>query len=285
MTEAAFLTCDVFTDRPFGGNPLAVFPDAAGLSTGQMQRLARELNLSETAFVLPSERGLGPRVRIFTPTAELAFAGHPTIGTALCLRDLGRAGGGRIVLEEGAGPVAVTFAADGSAELEAPQAYAVEGVFAADLAARALGLDRERIVGDVPVAGTGNPFPLVELADLDALAAATLRPMEKAHPLERHVFLFVRTGENALRARMFAPGNGIPEDPATGSAAAALAGHLAEGAADAEGELRFTLEQGIEMGRPSRITMRAIKRDGRIEAIFVAGGAVPMARGRIRVGG
>ncbi|MEZ5825286.1 MAG: PhzF family phenazine biosynthesis protein [Geminicoccaceae bacterium] len=286
MTAVRYLTFDVFTDRRFGGNPLAVVPDADGLSGEQMQIIAREFNYSESTFVTASETGAGPRVRIFTPRAELPFAGHPTIGTAIALRELGRADGDRIVLEEGAGPVEVTFDAEGRAEFRAPKPVTIGETLTRADAMHALGLELDMIVGTPVHAGVGLPFPFVELRDTDALAAAALQPMAVGHPLRDEVYIFTReTGDPDfdLRGRLFAPGHGITEDPATGSAAAALAGLLASERAEGEGEWRWRLGQGFEMGRPSRIDLRATRRDGRVEAVHVKGAAVRVMEGMIEL--
>ncbi len=288
-----YLTCDVFTERRFGGNQLAVLPDAVGLSTEQMQRIAAEFNYSETTFVLPpAEATHLARVRIFTPRSEMPFAGHPTVGTALVLAWLDRVPpGGEIVLEEQAGPVPVHVALvdgrPGTAEFAAPVApTSGKPQLAASLG---IGLSVEEIVtaGGLPcVASCGAPFLLVEVAGLDALGRARLDATVALPDGAKGVFLFTReTGAAALdvRARMFAPHDGIAEDPATGSAAAAFAGYLAGLPDVAEGWHRWRIGQGFEMGRPSLIEARARREANRVVEVRVGGAAVPVAEGSIEV--
>ena len=293
-----FLTCDVFTTRRFGGNQLAVLPDAAGLDGAAMQRLAAEFNYSETTFVLPpADPANLARVRIFTPRAEMPFAGHPTVGTALALAWLGRTpADGAFVLEEEAGPVAVRLSTDGAgrlgAEFTAPAAATHSPPLAHAPFARALGLAGDDLVldGGLPcVASCGAPFVVVELASRAALARASLASLAGLpEDAAVGVFLFTRDGadEDAdLWARMFAPAHGVPEDPATGSAAAALAGFLAGRPGLADGWHGWRIAQGIEMGRPSLIAARALRRDGRVAEVRVGGTAVPVAEGTIEVEG
>ena len=291
-----YLTCDVFTDRRFGGNQLAVLPDAAGLDTAAMQRLAAEFNYSETTFVLPPDDPANlARVRIFTPKAEMPFAGHPTVGTALALAWLGRTpADGRFVFEEQAGlvPIAVRTAGTGALEAEfAAPGRAEHGPPVAPAAvAAALGLGGEDLVveGGLPCAAScGAPFLLVELASRAALERAAFRgDVGLPAVAAEGVFLFTRDGadnEVDLRARMFAPAHGIPEDPATGSAAAALAGFLGSRRGLAAGWHAWRIAQGVEMGRPSLILARARRdRDG-VAEVRIAGTAVPVAEGTIEV--
>ncbi|WP_245999291.1 PhzF family phenazine biosynthesis protein [Paracoccus methylarcula] len=278
---------DVFTDRPFAGNPLAVVMGADGLSTAQMQVIAREFNLSETIFVMaPRDPANTARVRIFFPTAEIPFAGHPTIGCALHL-----AGGqdGRILLEEEAGLVPVEIR-EGQAEFIAPKLpVAHPGKTDAELIARALDLPATAIgfAGHRPGIWQGGPaFLFVPVAGLDDLAAA--RPIEPswsrlmAEAQVDSAYLYT-AGDSGFRARMFSPTAGIPEDPATGSASAILAAQLLESGALTEDETHILLQQGIEMGRPSRIGLTAILRGGKLDEIRISGKAVPIAEGRIRV--
>ena len=287
-----YLTCDVFTDRHFGGNPLAVLPDAAGLETAAMQAIAAEFNYSETTFVLPpSDPGHLARVRIFTPRAEMPFAGHPTVGTALVLVWLGRTPpSGEFVLEEQAGPVPVRLKRDDadamSAEFRAPSAPTHGPPIDAGGIANSLGLTLDDLVTDSGLpraASCGAPFLLVELAGRAALARASLTGVAGLPAVAAEgVFLFARDGgEVDLRARMFAPGHGIPEDPATGSAAAALAGFLAGRPGLADGWHGWKIAQGVEMGRPSLIRTRARRQDGQVTEVRVGGGAVPVAKGTI----
>ena len=293
----AFRTLDVFTDERFRGNPLAVVLDAGGLDTPEMQAIAREFNLSETVFVTGVDAAAARAdVRIFTPKAELPFAGHPTVGTALLLAREGlgltQGTGRHLVLAEGAGdvPVAIELA-DGRAiraRFTAPgEAVIEEPVDAAPVAA-ALGLDAADLTGIAPrSAGFGVMFLMVELTSLDALARASVNLPTAAlcdAGLENGVYLFTRaTPDGTIRARMFAPLHGIAEDPATGSAAAALAALLAgvDPAPTLDGSWRIV--QGVEMGRRSVIDITATMRDGAINAVTVAGGAVSVSEGWIEV--
>jgi trans-2,3-dihydro-3-hydroxyanthranilate isomerase len=249
-----FVTADVFTDRVFGGNPLAVLPDATGVADADMQRIAREFNLSETVFVLPPEHaGNTRRLRIFTPVRELPFAGHPTVGTALIMAWLGeidlRGEATGIVLEEGAGPVPVTIGASGGradfAQLAAPRLPEIRPAPDTAEVAALLSLDTPdlRLDAGLPEAcSCGLPFLIVELRDAAALDRARL---DRAvwHPLladawAKEIYLFTRDAAAAgadFRARAFAPAAGVEEDPATGSAAAALGGWLARSSPTASG--------------------------------------------------
>jgi trans-2,3-dihydro-3-hydroxyanthranilate isomerase len=290
----AFHILDVFTDRPFGGNQLAVLPDADGLDAGQMQAVAAEFGFSESTFVLPPTRpGHDCRVRIFTPRAEMPFAGHPTIGTAIALGNLGRAareaGGGRIVMEQRAGtvPVELRFAGDRAveAELTAPQAPSLRAAPDAATCAALTGLAEADVVA-TRIASAGAAFLVVEVRGLDALARARPPVSPSGDVVPNGVLLFTReTGspEHDLRARMYAPGHGIAEDPATGSAAAALAGLLGATEGDSDGWMSWRIGQGIEMGRPSLLRARARREAGKVVEIRVAGAAVTVAEGTIEV--
>jgi trans-2,3-dihydro-3-hydroxyanthranilate isomerase len=280
MTQ--FLVYDVFTETPFGGNPLAVIPDAERLEEGLLQKIAREFNFSETTFVYPpDDPAHTARVRIFTPTQEVPFAGHPTIGTAIALHDLGRPG--EMVLELGVGPIPCTAAAGAARfrttrpleRLHEPDAGSVAaclGIAAADIRT-----DRVQPV----MASVGLPFVFAELADLAALARCApvtyaFRVAEARYPapFDFAVAAYVRDGAR-VRMRMFAPLDNIPEDPATGSAAAALGALLAE----ADGApVTLDIAQGVEMGRPSRIGIEA---DG--QGVTVSGAARRTMEGRLTV--
>ena len=259
-----------------------------------MQAIAAEFNYSETTFVLPpADPAHLARVRIFTPRFEMPFAGHPTVGTALALawRDRTPAGG-RFVLEEKAGPVPVVLSqdADGNlvAEFSAPKLPSHSAVLAADRVAAALGLATDELAtasGLPREASCGVPFLLVELASMDALARALLRDDAILQPTEaKGVYLFVRgAGGAGIRARMFAPGAEILEDPATGSAAAALAGYLAGRSGLADGWHSWEVRQGAEMGRPSLIAIRAKREGDKVVEVRVGGTAVPMMEGTIEI--
>jgi trans-2,3-dihydro-3-hydroxyanthranilate isomerase len=295
-----FLTADVFTDRAFGGNPLAVLPDARGVDPGRMQQIAREFNLSETVFVLPpDDPAHSRRLRIFTPARELPFAGHPTVGTALVLAAIGTIGlegeTTRIVFEEGAGPVPITLRAAGGravfAELVAPQPPAVGRAPEPAALAAMLGLgpaDLRTDAGLPAVASTGLPFLIVELKGAEALARARidhgLWQGLLADAETREVYLVTRdtAGLDAdFRARMFAPGAGVGEDPATGSAAAAFGGWLGLHEAPPDGITRYVIAQGLEMGRPSRLEVTVETRAHEVASVRVGGGAVMVSEGTI----
>ena len=278
MTE--FLVYDVFTDTPFGGNQLAVIPDAAGLAEADLQRIAREFNFSETVFIYPPERtGSLARLRIFTPMTEVPFAGHPTIGAVIALRDLGRTGKAeRITLDLGVGPLDCGVHLEGASfTTSAPLERLAEPE--PELIARALGLEVGQLKpGAPPVQATiGLPFAFVELADGAALDACqpdvgAMREGAERYPasLDFAILAFCRDGSR-IDARMFAPLDNVPEDPATGSAAATLALLLADG-----GSEDFIIRQGDAMGRPSRIAVST--RAGRAT---VAGNAVRTMEGRL----
>ncbi len=291
-----FHTLDVFTTQRFGGNPLAVVPNAAGLTTAEMQTIAREFNLSETTFVFPPGAGGTHHVRIFTPAAELPFAGHPTVGTALLLNELDSKAsiGQRFVFEEGVGDVIVEVRCDQGtcfAELEVPQPVEVRPspLDVAELAAL-VSLSRSDIDGNAPApcaASCGVPFLLVPLADVVALGRARLDHSRWSATLQGtfapQVYLYVlidgRSGGN-VRVRMFAPALGVAEDPATGSAAAAFAGFMATLEPN-HADCQWTIQQGIEMGRPSTLYARVTRRADGSTALFVGGHAVRLCDGEL----
>jgi len=294
-----FATADVFTTRQFGGNQLAVFPNAAGLDPELMPRIAREFNFSETTFVLPpSDPEHTRRVRIFTPGGELPFAGHPTVGTAFVLATIGEIAltgkETRIVFEEGVGPVPVTIRSEngkpGFAQLTVAKLPEVgpPPPSARDLA-RVLGLAH----GDVldgefgpEAVSCGVPFLFVPLKDRNALARARVRLDDFEKVLSGYwaaeVFLFCDEPElpgSHYRARMFAPNFGVPEDPATGSACAGFGGYLGSRDKRREGTLRWVVEQGFEMGRPSLLEVEVDKKGGAITSVRVGGNSVLVSRG------
>jgi trans-2,3-dihydro-3-hydroxyanthranilate isomerase len=292
-----FVMADVFTETMFGGNQLAVFPDARGLSDRVMQAIAREFNFSETTFVLPPQ---DPRhtycVRIFTPSRELAFAGHPTVGTAAVLAHLDllelRDGTASCVLEEKAGPVAVEVRV-GPSTIYAKFAVDRELEAAAERPARSavaavLSLPEDAVV-DAWFASLGLPFCFAHLKDREATDRAAIDRAAWTEHLAMawapDVFLFSGSLESGSRlyARMFAPGVGIVEDPATGSASATLAGVLARRAPERDGTLIWTIEQGVAMGRPSLIEASAEKRDGRTTKVMVGGSTVIVGGGSLNV--
>lgn len=288
-----YLLLDVFTDRLFGGNQLAVFTDAGGLSTETMQAVARELNLSETVFVLPAEAGGDHRLRIFTPGMELPFAGHPTIGAAIALAE--QVGGSEIMFEEAAGSVPVrierfdgrVFATLTSPKL--PERLTVD-VAPDDLAA-ALGLPADALVaGAASFYSAGVPFTFVPVVTEDALNAVTLDvPSWRKHlagtaaPHVVALWMDDWSSGREVHVRMFAPLMGITEDPATGAAAAALAGLLKESQQPSDGTMRWIVHQGQAMGRPSTIHLSAEVAAGRLVAVHVGGTAVAVGRGSLAV--
>ena len=294
-----FLTCDVFTEARFGGNPLAVLPEADGLNAAQMQRIAREFNYSETAFVLSPERGHTRRVRIFTPTREVPFAGHPNIGTAFTLAHEGALGiissSTTVTFEEQAGLVEILIepATNGAlwCELAAPEPLAIGQQVPAEVIAEALSLDVDHASQAVHrpcVASVGLPFVFAELASRDALENArfTMTGLEKIADLgiTPDLFAYCRSDDQFdIRARMFAPFDGVPEDPATGSANCALAGLLCSHLDESSTSGRWRVAQGVEMGRPSTLDIRATRQDGQVTGTWVGGHTVPVSVGWIRV--
>jgi trans-2,3-dihydro-3-hydroxyanthranilate isomerase len=296
-----FHTLDVFTSRRFGGNPLAVVLDAEGLSSAEMQAIAREFNLSETIFVeAPQDPANTAQVRIFFPTGEMPFAGHPTLGCAILLAELKRKEGcsfeTEIRLEEVAGlvPVKVTRIGEVSNGMfTAPVVpFAAKGALPdRSGAAVALGLKPEDIGFDshrIGVFEGGPTFLYIPVASREALAAA--RPCEpqwsamtEAAGVD-NAYVYTRGGDDAatsFRARMFAPAAGIPEDPATGSATAILSAQLLAASELSNGINRFALEQGYEMGRASDLRLEVDVREGAIAAARVGGSAVRVSEGTL----
>lgn len=303
--QLAYHTLDVFTENRFGGNPLAVVHDADELDDARMQAIAREFNLSETVFVLkPENAAHSARVRIFTPTAELPFAGHPTIGTAALLAELRNSSNGDerdaiIVLEERIGTVRIGVrfrngSAATYAEFDAPKLPMEAGQLPpVEVLAAALGL-LPREVGfenHKPVCfAAGNAFAFVPVATLDAIGRARVNAASWAAAFQEQgivgVYLYTRQCQHttsAFHARMFAPDMGVPEDPATGSAAVCFAGliHAFDGLTD--GTHRRTIEQGYEMGRPSLVSLTLSAAYGRLETVRIGGYAVRVSEGRLTV--
>ena len=291
-----YVTVDVFTDRMFGGNPVAVVLDADGLSASQMQAVAVEFNYSETTFVLrASQPNHTARVRIFTPSGEVPFAGHPNVGTAFALAarmgERGEAISDQFVFEEEAGLVPVSLIRENEsiigAELCAPEQLSRRGQVSPGNAAACLSLNLGDIRGDVhqpQVLSVGLPFLVVELTSRDALRRAT--PNRAAYdqflPLDgaRSVYAYTRSQPDAdadIHARMFTPR--MTEDPATGSATGAVAALLAELTNAVDGEMSFRFMQGIEMGRPSLLLARVLKDSCTASAVYVGGRCVCMMQG------
>jgi trans-2,3-dihydro-3-hydroxyanthranilate isomerase len=281
-TPRRYIVADVFTDTPLQGNQLAVFTDGRGLPGEQMQRAARELNLSETVFFLPPEQDGDLRIRIFTPASELPFAGHPVLGSAFLAGEL--LGTSAVRLETGAGVVPV--------ELERKGEHIVSGRMEQPIPDWAPYEHPERLLAALGVAGSGLPVeaypngPRHVFVALDSEAAvAALRPdlgalADLGDDIGVNCFA---GGGPRWKTRMFAPGLGVPEDPATGSAAGPLAIHLARHGRTAFGQ-EIEIRQGAEIGRPSVLYARVDGSPQRIERVLVGGSAVIVARGEYRLG-
>jgi trans-2,3-dihydro-3-hydroxyanthranilate isomerase len=299
MMKLRYYICDVFTDQRFGGNQLAVLPDARGLNSTQMQQIAREFNFSESTFVFPADEGHTRKVRIFTPSREVPFAGHPNIGTAFVLASCGELeafdGSTDIVFEEKAGLVGISIdrSDEGkiSCELKAPQVLSLGKVLPVEMLAAAVSLAKSDIVTDTHppmLASVGLPFVMVELRDQSALQKAGINASgfeqiaaQGVMP-DIHVYVQSRDGFD-IRARMFAPHDGVPEDPATGSANCALAGLLGHFHPSESGMFEWRIAQGVEMGRPSLLQARAEKKDGKVVSTWIGGSCVMVSEGYIYV--
>ncbi|MDE3126572.1 MAG: PhzF family phenazine biosynthesis protein [Gemmatimonadota bacterium] len=299
MPSARYVTVDVFTDRRFGGNQLAVFPDAREIPGELMLDITKEFNYSETTFVLPPEDPRHTRrVRIFTPEREMPFAGHPTVGTAHVLAHLGEVmldgPETRIVFEEGVGPVPVTIREQGGRPVFAQLTAAkLPEVLPPPPPATALAEVLSLHAGDIlqnaykpEAVSAGLPFLFVPVTDRRAVARARVRMDAWERVLTgyptRELFVFAfdpeRDGSD-VRARMFAPGLNVFEDPATGSACAALGGYLGMRDQRRDGTLRWIVEQGFEMGRPSILEVETEKAAGAIAAVRVGGSSVVVCEG------
>lgn len=291
----AFHTLDVFTETPFVGNPLAVVLGADSLTTAQMQTIAREFNLSETIFVMaPRDPAHSAKVRIFFPTAEIPFAGHPTIGCAILLAEAAHRGdfSTTITLEEEAGLVPVTVSRQAGriiAELTAPVLpYPAGGTPDAALLAAALDLGPEDLGPHAPGVHEGGPrYLYAPLASLAALARARVVEPHWSRLIAVHgvdsAYLYAKGEDCDFRARLFSPTAGVPEDPATGSASAILAAQLLANGAVPDGTTRLTLHQGVEMGRPSILRLTIAAAGGALAAVRIAGSAVRIGEGRLRL--
>ena len=301
--QRRYITVDVFTDRAFGGNPLGVVLDAGGLSTEQMQAVAREFNYSETTFVLPpSGKAHDAQVRIFTVNRELPFAGHPNVGTAFVLATQAAKPPARLLFEEGAGLVQVSILGEQDrvvgAEFAAPKPLSKGSIVDAKEAAAILSLSASDIMTDrhpPQIASVGLPFLIVEVASRDALrrAAPDAAAFWKMFPAvgADAVYFYTRDVPAAeqpldLQARMFHPGAaGLSEDPATGSATAAAAALLADLNDMVLGELRLRIGQGFDMGRPSLLLTRVLKQKGQVFSTLVGGHCVQIMEGTFRLKG
>jgi trans-2,3-dihydro-3-hydroxyanthranilate isomerase len=295
MKEFRFVTCDVFTDRMFSGNQLAVLTDASGLGDATMQAIAREFNFAETTFVTPpADARHTARVRIFTPGREMPFAGHPTVGTAFVLASMGaNDSAGELVLEENVGPVPVRIDREGGRIIRctftaprAPERIKADVPSRSDVA-ELLGLAPAEIAEQVEVWSCGLPFLIVPVNSRRSLDRARLdiacwrRLLSNFVALE--VYPVTQIDESTVRVRMFAPAAGVAEDAATGSAAAALAGWLVQHAPDPSGTRRWTVLQGESVGRPSRIEVEADVGDGAVQAVRVGGATVLVSEGVLKL--
>jgi trans-2,3-dihydro-3-hydroxyanthranilate isomerase len=287
--KTPFILVDVFTSRPFGGNQLAVFTDGAVLSTSEMQELAHEMNFSESTFVMPPEPSGARRVRIFTPKHEMPMAGHPTVGTTWVLASRGDialdSASVDATLHLGIGPVTVTVeSTDGKPEFVWMAHREPEFGAKRDdrkRIAEALGITAADIRDDLPIqtVSTGVPFMFVPVRSLDALAkcapnapalATLFNPGEPVLPV--YMFVANESGEFAPRSRMFAPHDGVPEDPATGGASAPFGAYAATyKLIDPEPKTSFLIQQGVEMGRPSEIRVEVARKDSGAFAIRIGG--------------
>ena len=294
-----YLHYDVFTDRPLVGNQLAVFPDGRGLTTAQMQAIAREMNFSESTFILPAERSdTDVRMRIFTPFVEMPMAGHPTVGSTFALAHTGAIAQGRtrFVFGLNVGPTPVDLEWDGD---RVRFVWMTQGrpTFAAPIDDRAqvvaaIGLEESALVDRLPIqeVSCGVPYLMVPLRDRaavdralpDAAALSRLSAISSAHPA---VFLFAQEGITAY-SRMFAPDLGVFEDPATGSASGPLGCYLVQhGCISGDAARQIVSHQGVKMGRASRIHISIGGGPGAIEDVRVGGEAVLVARGELLISG
>jgi trans-2,3-dihydro-3-hydroxyanthranilate isomerase len=299
--QRRYITVDVFTDRAFGGNPLAVVLDAGGLSTEQMQAIATEFNYSETTFVLPpADKANDANVRIFTVRSELPFAGHPNVGTAFVLATRAATAPARLKFEEKAGLVPVEIlTAEGrvvGSEFAAPKELTKGATVDAKEAAAILSLSVSDIKADRHpplIASVGLPFLIVEIASRDAVKRAKpdATAFWKTFPAvgADAVYFYTRDVPATeqpldLQARMFHPGAaGLSEDPATGSATGAAAALLGDLDATRDGEVALRIGQGFDMGRPSLLLTRVIKQNGAVVSTHVGGNCVQMMEGTLRV--
>ena len=299
MSKYEYYICDVFTQQKFSGNQLAVITDAEGLSDHDMQNIAREFNFSESTFVFPSEKENTRKVRIFTPRSEVPFAGHPNIGTAFILAETGIFGDFAqsidVVFEEKAGNVPIKINKDHCGyiwcELSAPAPLSLGKVATVDLASEVLSI----AAGDInvtthypQVASVGLPFLFVELQSLEALSQAQIdltklqRLLQEGFPSYIHIYCR-DVKDFDIRCRMFAPLDGVPEDPATGSANAALIALLSHCDQRSDLEDKWKISQGSEIGRPSVLHGRAQKIGGTVTEVNLGGYSVMVCKGTISI--
>ncbi|PZF97117.1 PhzF family phenazine biosynthesis protein [Micromonospora deserti] len=284
MSTLAYEIVDVFTDRPFAGNPLAVVFGAEGLATEQMQALALEFNLSETVFVLPpTQVGATYRARIFTPAEELPFAGHPSVGAAVTASRRGMFGPGQVTQECGAGVLPVEVTATGATLTGGMPTLGPE--LDPEPLLEMAGLTAEDHVGPAPrVAGCGLEFPYLPVRP-DAVARAQVNAAAARRYGVEHVSVFSwDAAAQTAHARVFVPGLGVPEDPATGSAALGLGVWLvASGLLPGDGRSEYAVRQGLEINRPSWLACTVTAAGGQVVGATVSGQVMPVARGEIMV--
>ena len=294
-----YFVCDVFTTQMFSGNQLAVVPEAQGLSESQMQNIAKEFNFSETTFVFPPEAGQTKKVRIFTPNTEVPFAGHPNIGTAFILAKDGAFGtfdtAKEVVFEEKAGLVPVKINKDESGyiwcELSAPEILSIGDPVSKPLVASALTLNESEILTTThlpQVASVGLPFLLVEISSVNSLIKAQIDVGRLELLIEKagvsYIHLYCRNvGNFDIKARMFAPLDGVSEDPATGSANGALIGLLSQYENIDDSDKDWTISQGAEIGRPSVLYGRTQKQKGKVIGVWIGGHSVLVSEGVLKL--
>ena len=294
-----YFICDVFTKERFTGNQLAVVPEASGLSSKQMQAIANEFNFSETVFIMPPENFKTRKLKIYTPTVEVPFAGHPNISTAFILAKAGYLGNiqppVQLTFEEKAGEVDVEIKTDSDGaiycEVAAPQPLSISNTINTNLIASVLTIDNSEIVTtthEPVVASVGLPFIFVEISSSNSLSNAqidisALRTL-LAYESTSYIHIYTKDVEGFdLKARMFAPLDGVIEDPATGSASCALASLLGHINPVPQLDTKFLISQGTEIGRPSIIQARVIKRNGQVKNSFVGGNSVLISEGIISI--
>ncbi len=285
MLRLPYEIVDVFTDRPFTGNPLAVVFEAESLATEQMQALAREFNLSETVFVLPTTTDEAAyRARIFTPADELPFAGHPSVGSAVTVGRRRGTGAGVLVQECGAGLLPIRVHGDGRATLTGATPTVGEPLDPTNLLAVA-GLTADDFAGPAPrFASVGLPFPFLSVVPDAVVRSAGDASAAKATGVTQVSVFSWNPSTRVAHTRVFVPGLGVPEDPATGSAALAFGVWLvASGLLPPDGQSRYTVTQGAEMHRPSTMDCAVTARDGVAVSTTVTGHVVPIAAGEIAV--
>lgn len=295
-----YYTLDVFTDVAFGGNQLAVFPDATAIPDDKLQKIANEMNLSETTFVYPTEHpDCDFKVRIFTPGQELPMAGHPTLGTAFILANLGdlsKKDKLTLTLEEGVGPIPVDILIEngspGLITMQQPIPKISEPFKDRQSIAQLLSLNEDQLVANLPVQilDCGVPYMIIPVKDLKAVESIKFRLDIYDDLYQRHNIPFILAytletvhSKNDVHCRMFAPEAGVLEDPATGSAHGPLGGYLAIHEILGSGNIQFVSEQGYELGRPSELKVEIQKIGDQITKVLVGGRCVPIGEGMLNL--